>query len=307
MGVAPAASPTFQGTTSNTVKLTGGGPAAQNGLRISAKVTHPGGQNYGEAAVQIYNLPLSLINQLSTLGVQQVYQVGANTITIEAGDAGGQQTTIFTGTIFSAYADFSGMPEVIFNLTAQGGPFALQGAVPAAATPNNGAKSVATLIQNISSQFQYSFVNNFSGTAPPQLSNQYLWGSWKDQLRTLVKNANIGFAIDDVKKQITIYPKNGTSTPSGAQIPIIAPPPKGNMVGYPTYTDRGIKIRTEFNTAIGYASLVQVQGSQLTNANGTWIVYYLDYDLECQAPDGPWFTNLELGNPSTTPIFPSSS
>lgn len=306
LGVAPNANPTFRGTTSNTVKLTGGGKADKNGLRIATKVTYPGQPSLGEAIVQIYNLPLPLINQLGTLGVSQVYRVGKNEITIEAGDAGSLPATIFKGTIYLAYADFSGVPDVIFNISAQAGPFALQGAVPAPAVGYKGGVQPSTLIQNISSQFGYTCINNFPPGGTPQLSNQYLCGSFKDQIKKIANNANIGFTVDDTKKQIILFPKNGSSTLSNAPIAVIGPPPVGNMVGYPAYTDRGIKVKTEFGTGIGYAAKVQVKGSQLEQANGIWVVYYLDYDLECQAPDGPWFTNLELGFPATTPIFPIS-
>src|SRR6202453_3970204 len=60
--------PTFQGTNSNTAKITCGAPAAQNGIRASAKVTRPGLPGLSMADVRLINLPLSLINQLGTLG-----------------------------------------------------------------------------------------------------------------------------------------------------------------------------------------------------------------------------------------------
>src|SRR5579863_8409455 len=87
-GIAANPNPTFQGTNSNTVKIQGGGKASQNGLRIATKITRSGAPGFSEATVQIHNLPLSLINQLGTLGVPYLQAIGGNTITIAAGDAG---------------------------------------------------------------------------------------------------------------------------------------------------------------------------------------------------------------------------
>jgi hypothetical protein len=68
------------------------------------------------------------------------------------------------------------------------------------------------------------------------------------------------------------------------------------MVGYPRYTANGISFETLFNPAIGYGQQVELK-SILDPACGTFVVYYLDYDLECQAPDGPWFTHVKATAP----------
>ncbi len=302
-GVEANMNPTFQGTSSNTVRLTGGGPADKNGLRISAQITRPGAPGLGEANVQIYNLPLTLINQIGTLGVPYVYMVGANSITIEAGDANTQPTTLFKGTINSAYVDFAGSPESIFNISAQA--ISLFGAAPATAIGYNGAKSVSTLLQTLASQMGLTLINNFPEGNAPLLSCPYLHGSLRDQVRSIAQDAGLSWNIDDVKSTLTIWPKNGSSTLTDSIIPILAPPPKGNMVGYPSYTQQGIKVRAEFNTAFEYGATVEVKSS-LTQASGNWVIYYLDYDLECQTPNGPWFVNLEMAAPGF-PIFPQSS
>ncbi len=303
-GVEANPSPTFQGTNSNTVRLIGGGPASKNGLRISTQITRPGAPGLGEANVQIYNLPLTLINQLSTLGVPYVYMVGANSITIEAGDANTQPTTLFKGTINSAYADFSGIPDSIFNISAQA--ISLFGAAPATAIGYNGAKSIATILQTISGEMGLTLVNNFPDGNAPLLSCPYLHGSLRDQIRSLSQAGGFSWDLNDIKGTLTIWPKNGSSTQSGSIIPILAPPPNGNLVGYPSYTQQGVKATAEFNFAFEYGSTVEIKNSQLKNANGQWVIYYLEYDLECQTPDGPWFVNLEMGAPGF-PIFPQSS
>ena len=38
--------------------------------------------------------------------------------------------------------------------------------------------------------------------------------------------------------------------------------------------------------------------SSLTPACGTWVVYKLTYNLECQTPNGAWFCDIEGANPN---------
>jgi hypothetical protein len=49
----------------------------------------------------------------------------------------------------------------------------------------------------------------------------------------------------------------------------IAPPPDGNMVGYPSYTAYGISLKTEFNKDLKFAGKIQVTSS-LKPANAEW-------------------------------------
>lgn len=302
-GVAADPNPTFSGPNTNTVTIKGGGTAAQNGLRISAKITRAGAPGFGEASIQIFNLPLNIINKVSTLGVPFIFMVGTNTITIEAGDANATPTKIFSGTINQAWADYQAGSDSIFNITAQSLNFF--GVAPGEARGYNGDRAASDLFASVASQAGLTLVNRL-GSTNPILSNQYLSGSIRDQIRNLAQAAGVSWVVDDVKNQLIIWPKNGSNTPPDAKIPIIAPPPHGCLVGYPGYTQNGVKATIEFNSDIVYGSTVRIQGSQLEAANGDWVVYYLDYDLECQNPGGPWFTNLELGKPGFA-ILPQQS
>lgn len=283
--------PQFQGTNANTVKIMGGGKASQNGVRISAKVARPGAVSLSTAQIGITNLPLSLINQLGTLGTPYIYLVGPNTITVEAGDTSGPLSTIFSGTITNAFGDFTGAPDGVFNISAKS--LGVQAVSPAPTASFNGTVSVADVMAGFAKQAGLGFVNN---GVTAQLASPYFHGSIVDQIKAIATHAGVSWTVDDTKNTLYIWPKNGSRTPTGTQLPIIAPPPKGGMVGYPTYTATGLKLKTLYESDIGYGTQVQVQSS-LTQANGTWTVTYLDYDLECQAQNGPWFTNLEVVAP----------
>lgn len=283
--------PTFKGTNSNTVRIVGGGTPTTNGLRIAARISNAGMPSFAQATLQIYNLPLEIINQVGTLGTTYIHAVGANIITIEAGDVGKQPTKIFQGVINSAYGDFSMAPDVVFCIAAQA--IGVLAAAPAQSIGYKGATASGTIFANLAKQAGLTLVNRFSGGVTPTVYDHYLSGSLRDQIKDLAQAANVACNVDDVNGTLVIGPTLGSLSAPGEVVPIIAPPPLGSMVGYPSYTQTGIRVTNEFTTAIGYGTTVRVKGSQLQNANGEWVAYYVDHDLECQAHNGPWFTNIE--------------
>src|SRR6202451_1106886 len=93
----------------NTVRLTG--------LRVSAKITKAGFPQLGHAQLAVYGMTKSIMDQLSTLGVQ-VQLVPRNTVTVLAGDVVNGQSVVFVGTIYQAWGDYSAQPEVPFYVEA---------------------------------------------------------------------------------------------------------------------------------------------------------------------------------------------
>jgi hypothetical protein len=95
---------------------------------------------------------------------------------------------------------------------------------------------------------------------------------------------------------LAIWPQGGTR---GGVVPVISA--KSGMVGYPTFTSRGVAFRCLYTPTISYGTTVQVE-SALTPACGKWVVYRLIYSLESETPGGAWFADVEAGAPGYTPI-----
>jgi hypothetical protein len=87
---------------------------------------------------------------------------------------------------------------------------------------------------------------------------------------------------------LAIWPKFGSR---GGAIPLIAPPPLGGMVAYPTYSALGIDVQTLYTPSIGFGRQVQVQSS-LQAACGVFTVVGLRHQLECEMPGGKWFSTV---------------
>lgn len=261
-----------------------------SGLRMSCKIAKAGGLSDSMMDLHIYGLTLSLMDQLSTLGMQ-INLVPKNRIVVTAGDATSGMGTVFDGYIIAGYADFQSAPEVPFVISAQVGiPYAV---IPAVASSFRGAADVAVIMAGFANLMGLKFENN---GVQKTLSNPNFSGSVKTQAQACVTAAGIEWNRGD-DGILAIWPKNGSR---GGAVPLLSP--STGMVGYPTYTAYGIMVRTLFNPSIGLGGKIRVESS-LKRATGEWAVYSIDHDLETQMPHGQWFSTIGAYNPSfPTPI-----
>jgi hypothetical protein len=270
----------FAGTSSNVVKIGGSGAALTPGVRTSVAVVKAGGKYPSTAQIRIFGLPLSIMNQLATLGVPYAYFISNNTVLVEAGDVGGIMSAVFQGNVQQAWFDGDPAPEVPFNIIATTG--ALNAAAPALPTSYPGAADVGTILAGLAARAGYNFQNN---GVQQSLRSPYFSGSIQNQILTCIEHARIEYIIDN--GTLIIWPHNGTR---GGVPPLISP--TTGLVSYPRYTTQGVHFRSLFNPAIGYGQPVQLQSS-LVQATGTWTVFRLAYDLEDQTPDGAWFVDVD--------------
>ena len=267
----------FAGTASNTVSV--------SGLRATATVHRAGLPARGTATMRIYGLSQSLMQQLSSLGVPNWY-ARKNTVTILAGDAVSGMSSVFSGQITAAWADYSGAPEVGFNVNADSGYIERLAAIPA--TSVQGPADVAGLISGIAEQIGYAFENN--GVSGLYLSNPYYFGTGIEQARAIAEHAGIGLSVEDTPTNaLAIFPLSKGR--SSQMIPLVSA--NTGMVGYPEFAG-GIQIslRSVFNPAFRWMGSVQVKSLANPQANGLWQVWSLTHSLATLLPDGDWFSDI---------------
>lgn len=267
----------------------GGDTVVLSGLRTSCKIAKAGGLSDSTMDLKVWGLTKSLMDQLSTLGLQ-INLIPKNRIVVTAGDAVNGMGTVFDGYILAAYSDFQGAPDVPFVISAQTNP--VYAVIPAAVSSFPAPVDVATAMSGFATLMGLKFENNGVATKLPP---SYFWGSVKSQMQDCARAAGIDFIVDN--GVLAIWPKNGSR---GGAIPLLSP--KTGMVGYPTYTAYGIMVKTLFNPSIGFGSKIKVESS-LAAASGEFTVYMLDHDLESQLPKGSWFSMVGGHNPKyPTPI-----
>jgi hypothetical protein len=252
-----------------------------SGLRATAKIVKAGTPSLAEAQVQIWGVPLPIIKQLATLGM--VFSlIPKNILTVQAGDSVSGLSTIFVGTIYQAWGAFDAQPDVPFQVQAH--TLGTESVVPAAPASFTGSTDVPSFMQTLAGTMGCTFENN---GVTAKLASPYFYGSPRSQADACAQAANINWFVDDTT--LAIWPKGQAR---GGDIPVIAPPPEGNMVGYPSFVAYGIRVKTLFDKSIRFGAKFQIKSS-IVPANGkTWGVLNLAHDLSTQQPDGDWYTMI---------------
>jgi len=188
---------------------------------------------------------------------------------------------VYQGQIYTAHGDFSGAPEVVFNIIALAA--AVEAVKPVGARSYPGSVDAAVMMKNIADSIPLGFEN--SRNLSVMLSNQYLPGTALQQIKDVAKAANINYSIEYGK--LVISPKDSYRE-LGAPIEISA---ATGMVGYPSFASQGISVTTLFNPDLVMERKIEIK-STLTPANGVWVTYSVAHSLESETPDGQWFTQV---------------
>jgi hypothetical protein len=253
------------------------------GCRTSATITKAGGVSKAELSLRIMGLPLEIMNKLATLG-KPLVEGRNNTIDITAHSDGGNKIQAFTGTIFQAWTDLQSAPDAVFTVSAFTGLLtALQPVPPTSYTDTT---DVAAAMQQLAGQMGLAFEN--SGV-DVQLTSPYLPGTAWEQASALAEAAGINWTIED-DKTLAIWPMGGSRT--GAPIEISA---ATRMIGYPTWTDNGIVLRTLYEpngNRIVFGRQLKVT-SIIQPAVGSWTAFSVQHRLEAEMPGGAWETKVE--------------
>lgn len=259
-----------------------------SGVRISASLNQAGGRAMTELDLRVYGLPLDAMNKLTILG-KPLVDGRHNTVIVSAGDEGGPLSVVFAGTIIEAWVDARNAPEVQLIVTAKDG--ALLALKPVVPVSFKGSVDVATIASYIAETANMAFQND---GVSAQADNPYYPNTGLEQLYSLAEHYNFNAIVESQggdananSSKIVIWPKD---KPRPGSVPVISP--ATGMVGYPMRTQNGVEVTTLFNPAIVFGGDILIE-SDLTPANGRWTVFRIAHDLECQMPNGKWFTTME--------------
>jgi hypothetical protein len=254
-----------------------------SGFRMTADCTLPGGDSMGRCQLRIYGLREDVMNKLTTIGAVNTAIKAKNTVSLSAGDVDSGMGEVFIGTILDAWADYSGAPDVGFNIVAFSG--AIAAVKPVAATSYKGVTDVGQIMSDIAGEMDVEFINN---GVDVKLLNPYLPGTALSKIRTVAQAANINWVID--RNKLFIWPVTGVRQ---GGLPLISP--ETGMVGYPALSSKGMTVKMIYNPAVVIGGDVEVQ-SAIPMACGIWRVFSLTHNLSSQMVGGPWFTISDVYN-----------
>jgi len=255
-----------------------GADVTLSGLRVSASYVAYTGDAQGALQLRVFGMPLALINQLTTIG-PIMRQRRNNRITLTAGEEGGAMATVYEGTINSAFGDFNGAPEVVFNVVALAAAFESVRSVPA--KDHAGSVDAAVIMSDLANTMGFAFENNGVSVI---LQDRTFSGTAMMQVRECAQAAQINYTVD--RGMLAIWPRTGYRPGE----PIKVSPATG-MIGYPSFSSQGIVLTTLFNPDIALGRRLDVS-SDLTVACGIWNVFSIAHMLESETPNGHWFTQV---------------
>ena len=260
---------TFAQTGDNTLILTG--------MRISASV-QVAARFAGQLDLSIYGMRAADMNSLTVLffGPEPSIQLN-NTVLLEA-NGGDGWTQVFFGTIFQGVPEYRDMPDVPFHIQGMFGYFNGNGPVAPLSYPQG--VSVAQAVQTVANQMNVQFENN--GVTAYLSPGSYFPGSSLDQLRAICHAADVDYYT--LQNILVICPKGEPRLT--AQSVLLTP--ETGLIGYPRIEVGGIGFDCYFNPAVTAGGLVQVAGSDIPAANGSWMPYWAVHTLESWARGGQW-------------------
>lgn len=251
------------------------------GVETHVSIEKPGEPDQNKATVELYNLTMDAMRDMTTLAFKPL-QTKKNLIVIFAGDETEGMSMCFAGEIDTAYADFSGAPTIKMHIEAAAGSYPSLKASPPIAV--KGSQSAASLIEQFAKESGYTFVNN---GVTASVKNAVLNGSPVQKMRTVAGMVGCELLIDDNVVKIQPYDK-GLDEGNAVLMSKDA-----GMLGYPTFTSEGIKMRCLYNPDLQLGGMVEVD-TVVPGAKGTWKITKLSHSLVANAVSaGDWFSEIE--------------
>jgi len=258
-----------------------GNPLVTESLRTICTINFGNGSVVPTAEVIIYGLNMPAMLKLMRIRWRDIRSM-QNTIKIEAGDQGGELTTVYEGNITFGYVDMSNAPDVAFRITSSTSILDMY----TAATPITfkGVTPVVQALGEIADAMGYELENN---GVPDSLTMKdvTLTDTNLNKIRALCKRYQIDLYVE--QKRISIAPQGGSRN-----IPIATLRPGSGLIGYPAPTMQGVDVRCLYSPAIRFGGVIRIADSIMATCNGDWRVFGVTLNLESEVPGGNWFMDI---------------
>lgn len=249
--------------------------------RMSITVSQ-GGNQFGNAKVQIYGVPLDSMNQIARLWLESLTPSATDKLRIDVWD-GSDFVPFFSGVITWSAVNATGAPNVLLEIEAndaaigmvqpavpyaQEGPVLMKDALEAVLAPIG---LVVELAESVP-VFQLTKIR-LNGT-PIEQAGQLLSG-----FPTLTWYVNL--------QRFLVRPTNGPL--GGDPVPINK---DNGMVGYPVYSTSGVTLAKIFDARIRPGLALDITTAFDFVNRTKWVASVLQHNIQPNTPNGQWITNI---------------
>lgn len=251
----------------------------QHRMRIQVR---QGGQQFGNAHVEIFGVQLADMNQIARLWFETMTPQNADTLNIEVWD-GKTFVPFFQGVITWPAVDASGMPLVKLVVDANAAMPLMNTAVSPYANPGPVILSDALSTIAAAAGFQV----DYAATAPVySMSDIRLTGSPLQQIGALMRHfPDLTWFVN--LQRVVIRQANSPFSADAIRVAVDT-----GLQGAPTYSTSGLQVSTLFNPRIRPGVALDV-ATDFDFVNRTlWVAAVLAHSLEPNVPGGQWTTSL---------------
>ena len=272
-----------------------------SGYRVGCRVLSTGLETGMTCALRIEGMAQDMMNRLSVAQAGMATQ-GRTLVSVRAGTGQGVLPVIFTGGVVEAFAQYAAAPDTAFHIQAQS--TALPAALPVSATSFAADVPVPTIMRALADKAGLAFSNN--GVGSVLRGGVYYKGAAAEQMDSCARAAGIAYHVG--LDTLSIWPMGMAA----AANPVTVSPATG-LIGYPSYSQYGVALRTVFNPDIHFRGGIRLDSGTATAgvapsgtsatpalhqpASGVWVVSRLMHDLQAEVPGGTWMTDMEAARP----------
>lgn len=255
----------------------GGNTKIIEGLAITAQITKAGLPEKNSAEIRIHGLKAKDMEQLTFLSFLPG-EYRKNHILIEAGNKGEKLSVAFKGDITSAYADFSGSPDIvmIFNAITAGWSMLLN----SSPTSIDGEVPAADLIEQFASEAGFAFINE---GVTESVTNATFNGSPVQKAQEVADEVGAELIMDDETWTLQPWDK--------ARGDAVLLKAESGMIGYPSFTQDGISCECFYNPRLQLGGQIKIE-SIVPRATGYWKITKLSHDLAAYTT-GRWVSKMD--------------
>lgn len=249
--------------------------------RMSITVSQ-GGNQFGNAKVIIYGVPMDAMNQIARLWLETLTPSATDKLRIDVWD-GANFVPFFSGVITWSAVNASNAPQVALEIEANDSAVGM--IQPASPYAQEGPVLMKDALEAVLGPI--GLVVEFAETVPVyQLVKVRLNGTPIEQAGQLLS------AFPDLTwyvnlQRFLVRPVNG---PLGG-VPVVVNKNTG-MIGYPVYSTSGITVAMLFDPRVRPGVALDIQTSFDFVNRTKWVAAVLQHNLEPNTPGGQWITQI---------------
>lgn len=241
-----------------------------------------GGNQFGNAKVEIYGVPQDDMNQIARLWLETLTPGNTDVMRIDVWD-GANFVPFFAGVITWSAVNAAKMPDVSLDIEANSAMVAMN--MPAEPYAQAGPVTLRAALDDILAPTGL-VVEYGEGVPELQMTKVRMTGTPLDQAASLMGHfPELSWYIN--LRRFLVRPVNGPL--GGVPVPVNK---NTGMISYPVYATSGVTLATLFDPRIRPGVALDIQTAFDFVNRTRWVASVLQHTIQPNTPGGQWLTQI---------------